>query len=160
MTLETTPALLSLGHNQLQHTSWEQMCCLIHWTLNLVSYSASSVIEELIKMILLFFWWSTLIIIIAVLPPPVDVRATQSSPSAPVEVSWSPPSYGASSITGYRIFYGSGQNVFIPSIAIITSVSLKVDRSYIGQNVSIRSESDQLYSELVNVSVTAAAAGM
>ena len=40
------------------------------------------------------------------------------------------------------------------SVTVITSVSLKVDRSYVGQNVSIRSESDQLYSELVNVFVT------
>ena len=45
------------------------------------------------------------------------------------------------------------------SIEIIISIhgaliGLKVDRSYIGQNVSIRSESDQLYSKLVDVFVT------
>ena len=82
--------------------------------------------------------------------PPVNVRATQSRSSAPVEVSWSPPS---DSINGYRIYYSSGQNVFVSSVFIINSVSLRVDRSYIGQNVSIRSEFDQVYSELVNVSV-------
>ena len=87
-------------------------------------------------------------------PPPRDVVATQSSSSAPVEVSWSPPSDGASGIIGYRIYYGNGQNVFVLSVTIITSVSLKVDGNYIGQNVSIRSEADQLYSELVDVSVT------
>ena len=86
--------------------------------------------------------------------PPVNVRATQSSSSAPVEVSWSPPFDGATNITGYRIFYGSGKIVLVPSVADITLVGLKVDGNYIGQSVSIRSESDQLYSELINVSVT------
>ena len=42
----------------------------------------------------------------------------------------------------------------VPSIAAITLVGLKVDKNYIGRSVSIRSESDQLYSELINVSVT------
>ena len=87
-------------------------------------------------------------------PPPRDVVATQSSSSALVEVSWSPPSDAASGVIGYRIYYGNGQNVFVLSVAVITSVSLKVDGNYIGQNVSIRSEADQLYSELVDVSVT------
>ena len=86
--------------------------------------------------------------------PPVNVRATQSSSSSPVEVSWSPPSDGATNITGYRIFYGSGKIVLVPSVADITLVGLKVGGNYTGQNVSIRSESDQLYSELINVSVT------
>ena len=70
-----------------------------------------------------------------------------------MEVSWSPLSNGANSITGYRIYYGNGQNVFVTSVTVITSVSLKVERSYVGQNVSIRSEADQLYSESINVSV-------
>ena len=83
--------------------------------------------------------------------PPVNVRAIQSSSSAPVEVSWSPPSYGPINITGYRIFYGSGQNVSVPSI--ITSIGLVVDESDVGQSVSIRSEADQLFSELVNVTI-------
>ena len=59
-----------------------------------------------------------------------------------------------SSITGYRIYYGNGQNVFVCSVTIIASVSLKVDRNYIGQNVSIRSEAGQFHSEHINVSVT------
>ena len=43
--------------------------------------------------------------------------------------------------------------MLVPSVTIINSVSLKVDGNYIKQNVSIRSEADQLYSEFVNVSV-------
>ena len=86
--------------------------------------------------------------------PPLNVRATQSGSSAPVEVSWSPPSDAAPVIIGYRIVYGNGQNVFVPSATAITSVSLNVDRSYIGQNVSLRSEFDRVYSELVNVFIS------
>ena len=55
-------------------------------------------------------------------PLPRDVVATQSSSSALVEVSWSPPSDAASGIIGYRIYYGNGQNVFVLSVAIITSI--------------------------------------
>ena len=40
------------------------------------------------------------------------------------------------------------------SVTAITLVGLKVDGNYVGQNVSIRSESDELNSEFVNVSVT------
>ena len=88
--------------------------------------------------------------------PPENVVATQSSSSAPLEISWSPPTDGASysSITGYRVYYGNGQNVFVCSVTIVTSVSLKVDGNYIGQNISLRLEADELYSELINVSVT------
>ena len=95
-------------------------------------------------------------LIAIVLAPPLNVRATQSGSSAPVEVSWSPPSDGDNSINGYRIFYGNGLSVFVSSVTAITSVSLKGDslRSYIGQNVSIRSEFDQVYSELVNVFIS------
>ena len=93
-------------------------------------------------------------LIAIVLAPPLNVRATQSGSSDPVEVSWSPPSDAAPAIIGYRIFYGNEQSVFVPSVTAITLIGLKVDRSYIGQNVSIRSESDQLYSELVNIFVT------
>ena len=85
------------------------------------------------------------------IPPPIDIRATQSNSSAPVEITWSPPiEYGSFNITGYRIFYGSGQNVFVPSVMIITSVGLKVNESYDGQTVFLRSESAQTYSEIVN----------
>ena len=84
--------------------------------------------------------------------PPVNVVAIQSSSSAPVEVSWSPPSDGANIITGYRIFYGSGKNTSVQSVA--TSIGLRVSGNYVGQNISIRSEANQLYSELINTSVT------
>ena len=84
--------------------------------------------------------------------PPVDFQATQSSSSGPVKISWSPPSDGANIITGYRIFYGNGKNTSVQSVA--TSIGLRVNGSHINQNVSIRSEADHLYSELVNVSVT------
>ena len=90
----------------------------------------------------------------AVIPPPIDIRATQSNSSTPVGVSWSPPiEYGLFNITGYRIFYGNGQNVLVPSVMIITSVGLKVNESYDGQTVFLRSESAQTYSEIVNVTV-------
>ena len=83
--------------------------------------------------------------------PPVNVQASQSSSAGPVEVSWSPPSDGANIITGYRLFYGNGQNVSVPSV--ITYIGLVVKGSYIGQTVSLRSEADQLYSELINVTI-------
>ena len=77
---------------------------------------------------------------------------TQSSSSAPVEVSWSPPSDGADIITGYRIFYGSGKNTTVQAVA--SSIGWRVIGSYIGQNISVRSEADELYSELINASIT------
>ena len=86
-----------------------------------------------------------------VTPPPIDVQATQSNFSAPLEISWSPPFDGSAAITRYRIFYGNG-NVSVPSVA--TSIGLRVNRSYLGQFVSIRSESDHLYSEPIIASVT------
>ena len=84
--------------------------------------------------------------------PPLNVRATQSGSSAPVEVSWSPPSDGANIITGYRIYYGNGKNTLVEAVA--TSIGLRVNGNYIGQNISVRSEADQLYSELISTSVT------
>ena len=84
--------------------------------------------------------------------PPLDVRATQSDSSAPVDVSWSPPSDGANIITGYRIFYGSGNNILVGAAAI--SIGFRVNGNYIGQNICVRSEADQLYSELISTSVT------
>ena len=86
-----------------------------------------------------------------VVPPPVDAQATQSTSSAPVEVSWSPPTEGDVNITGYRVFYSNGENVLVP--VVITSVGLRVDRNYSGEIVFLRSESGRLYSELVNVTV-------
>ena len=88
----------------------------------------------------------------------MNVRATQFSSSAPVEVSWSLPSDNGAvtvDITGYRIFYGSqGQSVLVPSY--INSMVLNfVDTSLVIESVSIRSESMQLPSELISVTVTA-----
>ena len=68
-----------------------------------------------------------------------------------MEVSWSSPSDGANIITGYRIFYGNGQNVSVPSV--ITFIGLVVDESYVGQTVSVRSETGQLYSDIINATV-------
>ena len=80
--------------------------------------------------------------------PPRDVQASQASPSDPVEVSWSPPSDEATSITGYRIFYGnSGDNITVPYY--VTRIFVDVN----GQSVSIRSESTQLPSEAVQVAI-------
>ena len=85
--------------------------------------------------------------------PPLNVQATQASTSAPVEVSWSPPSGGAAIITGYRIFYGNGENVSVPSV--ITGIKLTLSGNHIGQRVSIYSEADQLlFSELITVTIT------
>ena len=88
--------------------------------------------------------------------PPENVVASQSinaSSDTPIVMSWSPPSSGADIITGYRIFYGNGENVSVYSV--ITSVGLIVNTDYLGQSVSIQSESDGLISELVTVSVVA-----
>ena len=84
--------------------------------------------------------------------PPLNVQATQSSASAPVEVSWSPPSSGATNITGYRIFYGNGENVSVPSF--VTRIILTLNKDSVGETVSVRSEADQLASQLITVTVT------
>ena len=71
-----------------------------------------------------------------------------------MEVSWSPPSDGTATITAYRIFYGNGENVSVPSI--VTRIILSLNEDSVGQTVSLRSEADQLllFSELINVTVT------
>ena len=84
--------------------------------------------------------------------PHVNVVATQSSFSVPVEVSWSPPTDGANIITGYGIYYSNGESVLLPSVA--TSLGLVLDGDQIGQQLSIRSERGQMFSELINVTVT------
>ena len=93
-----------------------------------------------------------------VIPPPLNVRAIQSSPYDPVEVSWSPPTYqGAYSITGYRLFYGHGEPAYVSAPSAATSIGLRVEGGglYDHQNliVFIHSESDHLSSELVNVTL-------
>ena len=89
-------------------------------------------------------------------PPPENVVVSQSVNSsfdAPIVISWSAPSRGADVITGYRIFYGNGENLSV--YPFITSVGLMVNTDYLAQSVSIQSESDGLISELVKVSVIA-----
>jgi Na+-translocating ferredoxin:NAD+ oxidoreductase RnfD subunit len=87
--------------------------------------------------------------------PPVDVVATQPSSFAPVEVSWSPPSDAApATIIGYRVFYGNGQNLFIPSY--VTRIVLNFVESSQIESVSVRSESTQLPSELTTATVAIA----
>ena len=84
--------------------------------------------------------------------PPANVEATQASASAPVEVSWSPPSDGPATITAYRIFYSDGENASMPSF--VTSIILSLNGDSVGETVSLRSEVDQLTSQLINVTIT------
>ena len=86
--------------------------------------------------------------------PPVNVKACQSSTSAPVEVSWSPPSSGAAIITGYRIFYHNQENIFVNSYVNSIIINFIEIKDELGEIFSIRSESTQLPSEPVNVMVT------
>ena len=87
------------------------------------------------------------------LPSPLNVQASQCSASAPVEVSWSPPSGGAATITGYRIFYGNGKNIFVSSYVTSIVFNFIEIKDELGETLSILSESTQLPSELVNVMV-------
>ena len=90
--------------------------------------------------------------ILAVVPaPPFNVRATQAMATAPVEISWSPPS-NQTDITGYRIFYNNGDNVFVPSVTV--SAGLMIKGNLVGQSISIRTETKQLPSDIVNVTIT------
>ena len=85
------------------------------------------------------------------------MQATQASASAPVEVSWSPPSGGDANITGYRIFYDERENLFLPLTNIITGINLNLGQgTKIGQVLSIRAESSisQLPSELIMVTIS------
>ena len=84
--------------------------------------------------------------------PPVNVEATQAGASAPVKVSRSPPSDGSATITAYSIFYGNGKNVSVPSF--VTGIILSLNEDSVGETVSLRSEADQLTSQLINVTIT------
>ena len=80
---------------------------------------------------------------------PLNVQATRSSSSAPVEVSWSPDQ--TPNITGYRVFYGSGQSIFVSFY--VTRVVFNFVESQ-DETVSVRSESMHLLpSELINATV-------
>ncbi len=80
------------------------------------------------------------------------MQATRSSSSAPVEVSWSPET---ANITGYRIFYGDGQSILVPSYVTSIVFNFVENQDEVGQIVSVRSESMHLLpSELINATVT------
>ena len=83
--------------------------------------------------------------------PPMNVQASQASPSDPVEVSWRPPSDGATTITGYRIFYSSGMNILVPPDII--SIHFTTDASYVGQRVTVCTEAEQLTSQCTSAAV-------
>ena len=72
-----------------------------------------------------------------------------------MKVRWNPPSHGVSKITGYRIYYRSGENVSLPPV--VTYIGLITDVDAIGQNVSIRSEANHQF--LVSKLVTVTTAG-
>ena len=147
VTLETTPAQLLSDHSQLQPTSLGVAKTPLQ--------SKSPLVKDLksfafVTLILIFY---LLLMFVSAVSPPVNVEATQASASAPVEVSWSPPSDGSATITAYRIFYGNGENVSVPSI--VTSIILSLNEDSVGQTVSLRSETDQLTSQLITVTITA-----
>ena len=144
--MEATTAQLLSGQGQLLYTSQGLKYCLIHSLSYLVS------MHVLLKPLYSTTFKELLLLYVA-LPSLVDVRATQSSSSAPVEVSWSPPTDGDINITitGYRIFVGSGQNMSVSRGA--TSVGIRVMRSYDNESVFLRSEADGLFSELTKASV-------
>ena len=78
--------------------------------------------------------------------------ASQSSSFAPVEVKWSPPSNRVANITGYRIFYGNGKDIFLSSV--VTSVGLNLDGDHVGQNIYIHSGTATENSVIVNTTIT------
>ena len=89
--------------------------------------------------------------------PLLNVQATQASASAPVEVSWSPPSGGTAIITGYRIFYDGREIVFFTPVKDVTSINLNLGQgTKVGQVLSIRAESSisQQPSELITVTIS------
>ena len=149
MTLETIHAELLSDHSNLQPTSlgWvynpTQSLLLIS---NLVSMHVYNYTTHLMR-------FSEFLYTYLVVASPLNVQASQSSASAPVEVSWSPPSGGAATITGYRIFYGNGKKVLVTSTDV-TSVGLVFNKDAVGQTVSIHSVADQLTSKLINVTIT------
>ena len=91
---------------------------------------------------------------------PLNVQATQASASAPVEVSWSPPSGEAATITGYRIFHAGRGIAFLPPTVLndfVTSINLNLGQgTKVGQVLSIRAELSisQLPSELMTVTIS------
>ncbi len=72
-----------------------------------------------------------------------------------MEISWKSPSdFETFYISGYRIFYDNNEtlnNISVPEI--ITSIGIRVKRSYVNDSVFIRTEANQLHSELIKVAV-------
>ena len=73
----------------------------------------------------------------------MGVVATQSNSSGPVEVSWSLPADRANVIPGRNLLFSS----------YVTSILLNFVESGQIESVPIRSESEQLPSELISVTV-------
>jgi hypothetical protein len=69
-----------------------------------------------------------------------------------VKISWTLPPDVDDIITGYRIFYGSRRSLHVP-FYYVTSIVILENPPGVGQTVFIRSESTQLPSELINVTV-------
>ena len=82
------------------------------------------------------------------------MRASQASPSDPVEVSWSPPSAEATitAITGYTIAYGNGRNASVSSD--ITLAGLTTNANFIGQTITVCTEFEQLAIQCTSTVVT------
>lgn len=91
---------------------------------------------------------------ISYIAPPLSVQAIQLAATAQTEITWTPPiSEYDENITGYRIFFESGENFSLPSI--VSSIGLITDEISVGQQIFIRSEAaNDSSSELVNVTVT------
>ena len=142
ISLETIAALLLSDHGQLLSISLR------------VLHSLTKLISKFVSILYTTYNYilSTLYDAVVV-PPPLNVQASQSGPSAPVEVSWSPPSGGAATIAGYRIFYSNGEkNIYV--VHILTGINLNFKKDVVGQTISIRSEVDeQLISELIDISI-------
>lgn len=89
----------------------------------------------------------------------MNVKASHDRASARIEVSWTLPAASeVGNVTGYRIFFDSGENLSISSW-FVTSVGFAIDsvEIAIGDEISIRSESENeetLPSELVNATVS------
>ena len=87
----------------------------------------------------------------------MNVKASKNIASARTEISWTLPVESEdSNVTGYRIFFDSGDNISISSW-FVTSVGFTKDIVKVGEEISIRSESEDegiLPSEVVNVVVS------
>ena len=87
--------------------------------------------------------------------PPSAVSASQGMTSGPVLISWSPPVAGGTEVTGYRIYYTSGGMLMNVLVAAVLQHELDLDGALPDDMmVSVRAESAQLPSEVVDATVT------